>query len=102
MYGTIAKLRVKKGSEAGLAEAMDAMGRRPVDGLIATYVYRMDADPQDLMLAVLFRDRDSYVRNADDPAQDREYRQLRALLESDPEWHDGEVIWISDAAKAAR
>ncbi len=58
-------------------------------------MYRLDNDPQDLLLAVLFTDRDAYVRNADDPAQDVEYRKLRELLERDPEWHDGEVIWSS-------
>ena len=45
------------------------------------------------MLAVLFTDRDAYVRNADDPAQDVQFRELRQLLERDPEWNDGEVIW---------
>jgi hypothetical protein len=93
MYGTIARLRIRKGAEARLHDVMNTMEGRPVAGFIGSYVYRMDGDPQDLMLAVLFTDRESYVRNADDPAQDREFRALRQLLESDPEWHDGEVIW---------
>jgi hypothetical protein len=44
------------------------------------------------MLAVLFTDRDAYVRNANDPAQDLQFRALQQLLESDPEWHDGEIV----------
>ena len=32
------------------------------------------------------------VANADSPAQDARYRQFRALLEADPEWHDGEIV----------
>jgi hypothetical protein len=95
MYGTIARLRIRKDAEGRLRELMDAMEDRPVAGFVASYVYRLDSDPQDLMLAVLFTDRDVYVRNADDPAQDRQFRELRQLLERDPEWHDGEVIWSS-------
>jgi hypothetical protein len=92
MYGTIARLRIRKDTEGRLREVMDAMEDRPVTGFIASYLYRLDSDPQDLMLAVLFTDRDAYVRNADDPAQDLRFRELRQLLESDPEWHDGEIV----------
>jgi hypothetical protein len=95
MYGTIARLRLREGQEARLRDAVERMESRPVDGYVASHVYRMDDDPRDLMLAVLFRDRESYQRNADDPAQDAEYRAIRELLASDPEWHDGEVIWSS-------
>jgi hypothetical protein len=98
MYGTVARLRMRAGQEARLHEAMTNMESRPVDGYVASYVYRLDDDPRNLMLAVLFRDRESYRRNADDPRQDEEYQALRALLESDPEWHDGEVIWSSATA----
>jgi hypothetical protein len=95
MYGTIARLRIRNDAEPKLLEVLNAMEDRAVAGSIASYVYRLDDDPQDLMLAVLFTDRDAYVRNADDPAQDVEYRKMRELLERDPEWHDGEVIWSS-------
>jgi hypothetical protein len=95
MYGTIAQLRLRKNAEGKLHEVMDGMEDRHVEGFIASYVYRLDNDPQDLMLAVLFTDREAYVRNADDPAQDVQFRELRQLLERDPEWHDGEVIWSS-------
>jgi len=95
MYGTIAHLRIRKGAESQLHEVMEAMESRKVQGFVATHVYRLDSDPQELMLTVAFSDRDSYVRNADDPAQDVQFRKLRALLERDPEWHDGEIIWSS-------
>ena len=93
MYGTIARLRVRKDAEAKLRETLDAMESRPVPGFIASYLYRLDSDPQDLMLAVVFTDRAAYVRNADDPKQDIQFRALRQLLESDPDWHDGEILW---------
>ena len=33
-----------------------------------------------------------YVANANSPEQDARYRQLLALLEEPPEWHDGEIV----------
>jgi hypothetical protein len=42
------------------------------------------------------------LRNAEDPAQDATYRKLRELPESDPEWHDGEVLWSSVGSQAGR
>jgi len=60
-------------------------------------VYRMDQDASECYLAVAFavafKDKASYVANARDPKQDERYRQLRALLAADPEWHDGEIVW---------
>jgi hypothetical protein len=40
----------------------------------------------------MFTDREAYERNADDPAQNARYEAYRALLEADPQWHDGEVV----------
>ncbi len=93
MYGTIAPAPHPQGRGAQPPRSAERMEDRPVAGSVASYVYRLDNDPQDLMLAVFFTDRDAYVRNADDPAQDVEYRRLRELLERDREWHHGEVIW---------
>jgi len=95
MYGTIARLHVRPGAETQLQEALAAIRSRQAHGFVASYLYRMDEDPDVLMLAVLFADRETYHRNADDPAQDRDYRVMRELLDSDPEWHDGEVVWSS-------
>jgi hypothetical protein len=73
------------------------METRGVPGFVASYLYRLDEDTNVLMLAVLFTDRETYTRNADSPAQDRQFRAMRGFLESDPEWHDCEVIWSYSA-----
>jgi hypothetical protein len=55
-------------------------------------VVRPDQDPYDrptLFLVAVFTDRDSYVANAESPEQDARYRELRELLEDDPDWMDG-------------
>lgn len=91
MYGTIAKLRIK----AGMEEELDRLSRRhaeEIDGLVFEHVFRMDYDPQELMLVVAFENRESYRANAESPEQHQRYNELRALLEADPEWHDGEVV----------
>jgi hypothetical protein len=42
-------------------------------------------------LFAIFDDRATYDANAADPAQDAQYREYRALMETDPEWHDGVI-----------
>ena len=95
MYGTVSRMRVKPGSGERLREVMAAYDDLKIPGFVGTYVYRMDRDPDEYFTAVLFEDRDSYTRNAEDPEQDRRYRELRELLTEDPEWNDGEVVWSS-------
>jgi heme-degrading monooxygenase HmoA len=95
MYGTVARLRVKP----GMAEQFATISARnedvPIPGFIGTYVYRMDKDSNEFYLVVMFDDRASYRRNAEDPAQDRRYREMRETLAEDPDWHDGEIAWAS-------
>ena len=64
-----------------------------IPGYIKTYVYRMDADPQEHYMAVVFDSKESYRKNADDPAQDARYREFLTFLEAEPEWHDGEIVY---------
>ena len=63
---------------------------RSVSGYVTSYALR-ENDSDTTWLFVIFEDRASYDANADDPAMDAQYREYRALLESDPEWHDGEI-----------
>lgn len=93
MYGTVARMRVKQGAESQLEQQLREFEGLKVPGFVTTYVYRMDADPQTYYMAVVFDSKESYVANARSPEQDARYQQMRALLESDPEWHDGEIIF---------
>ena len=47
------------------------------------------------LIVVFFEDKDSYWKNANDPEQDKRYREFAQFFESEPEWHDGE--WIESA-----
>jgi quinol monooxygenase YgiN len=92
MYGTCAKMRVKAENVEALQKTMaDQMSGDPVPGYIRSYVLN-ENDSDAFWLFVMFEDRASYDKNADDPAQHERYTAMRALLEADPEWHDGMVM----------
>lgn len=95
MYGTVARMRVKPGMADRLAALSAKADDLEVPGFIGSYMYRMDLDPDEFYLVVMFDDQATYRRNAEDSAQDRRYRELRELLAEDPEWHDGEIAWAS-------
>jgi quinol monooxygenase YgiN len=91
MYGTVARTRVKPENRAKLQEVFRQQGsRRTVPGMVAAYTLYEDQGDTAWLFAV-FQDRAAYDKNADDPAQDADYREYRALMEDEPEWHDGEI-----------
>ncbi|NJD27566.1 MAG: hypothetical protein FIA92_04645 [Chloroflexi bacterium] len=95
MYGTVARIRAKPGNGPALVTLMAEYDQLQIPGFVATYVYRLDDGADDYSIAVVFEDRGSYRRNAEDPAQDARYRRLCELLELDPKWHDGEIVHAS-------
>lgn len=97
MYGTVARMRLKPGMETKLKEDLAQYERLKISGFVSTMVYRMDRDPNELYMAVAFKDKESYAANARDPKQDERFRRMREFLAADPEWHDDEII-ASDSA----
>jgi quinol monooxygenase YgiN len=90
MYGTVARTRVKPENRAKLREVVARQMETPVPGYVTSYVlHENDSDVS--WLFAIFDDRASYDKNADDPAQHERYVEYRALMEDDPEWHDGEI-----------
>ena len=95
MYGSIFRMRVKPDSEQKLIDLMEEWERdiRPnVAGVRGGYVLKPDNARNELIGVAVFEDQDSYRANAASPEQDAWYRKMRELLESDPEWEDGEFI----------
>jgi hypothetical protein len=88
-FGSVFKMKPKAGKKQALIDLFKN-GRQPGDmkGFLMAHVF--DAGNEVWGVAV-FANEKAYRDNANDPAQDKEYRQMRELLESDPEWHDGEV-----------
>lgn len=93
MYGTVARMRVKPGMEGQLRALMAQYDTLAIPGFNTTYVYRTDADPNTFFMAVVFESREAYRKNAESPEQDARYQQMLALLESPPDWHDGEIVY---------
>ncbi|MGH9199452.1 MAG: putative quinol monooxygenase [Acidimicrobiia bacterium] len=93
MYGTVARMRVKPGKLDAMRKLTADEDMMSIPGLVSTTVYQLDKDPNELIMAVVFTDKDAYVKNADSPEQNKRYEEFVALLEGAPEWNDGEVIY---------
>ena len=91
MYGTVARLTIKPGNEAEITRMGQEMSAQ-IPGLVSEYVYRTDANPNELYLVVIFESEQAYKANANSPEQHARYEAYRSLLAADPEWHDGHVI----------
>jgi hypothetical protein len=61
-------------------------------GWVATIVGQSKDEGDILWGAVLWDTSDNYYKNADSPEQNAVYKKMRALLSSDPEWHDCNLI----------
>ncbi|MCC7205984.1 MAG: antibiotic biosynthesis monooxygenase [Anaerolineae bacterium] len=91
MYGTIARLRVKPGAD--LTQLEGDFAKRNVPGHIATYVWRLDSDPQTAMIVTMFESKEAYFANANSPEQHQDYLKMVTMLDGEPEWNDGVVVW---------
>lgn len=93
MYGTIAKVTIDPSRLDELKDLSQSMGTAP--GQVARYVFQMDADPSVFYLVAVFESREAYWANANSPEQHERFMQMRALLTSDPQWHDGEIVDVA-------
>jgi quinol monooxygenase YgiN len=97
VYGTVYRYRPLPGKEAEVLEyhrRWKAERWPQVSGLITEYVYRSASRPGEYVAAAVFESKEAMERISQDPEGDRWYRQFRALLQADPEWEDGEIIFV--------
>lgn len=91
MYGTVARCIVKPENREALRELSERqIAEREVAGYVTSYML-FENDSDVCWLFAIFEDFHTYTANADSPEQDAQYREFRALMESDPEWHDGVI-----------
>jgi quinol monooxygenase YgiN len=90
MYGTCARMVVKPENREAIRAIFKEDEGREIKGYVATYVLS-ENDSDNMWLLAIFDDRATYDANADDPRMHETYVKYRALLEEDPEWHDGEI-----------
>ena len=95
LYGTVATMRVKPGKEQSVQEQFDRWWderRSKVKGAISSTLYKSDGNPNEMTLAVVFDSKESYVANANDPEQDKWYRDMVQMLDGEPRWTDGTIV----------
>lgn len=93
MYGTVARFRVRKDvNKEEFKKRMDDFDSSVIPGWVADYIYQTDANPNDFFLVAIFKDKESYQENANDPLQHERYLVFRSFLEEDPEWNDGFIL----------
>jgi quinol monooxygenase YgiN len=101
MYGTVARIQVKPGNEEAARAVHDRWlwERQPeATGFIAVYVLESERVPGEWLVMTIFNSEANYRKNASDPEQHRQYEALRALLEREPEWNDGEIVAVEPAS----
>lgn len=88
-FGSVFRMKPKPGQKQAVIDLLEG-GRQPseVTGFVAAHVFDCG---NELWGAAVFEDEETYRDNANSPEQNEEYQKLRALLEADPEWHDGTV-----------
>lgn len=93
MYGTVARMKVKPGAVDAFKRFGENYSAETVKGYIGQYIYKMDNDPNELYLAVLFDSKESYRANAESPEQNERFQEMMQYLAAEPEWHDGEIVF---------
>jgi quinol monooxygenase YgiN len=89
MYGTIMRAQVKPGQ-------MDAFRRfnleqgppENTEGFVSLEFAVEDKNPNMMVGIIRFKDKESYVRNADAPRTNDNYLKMLNILEGPPEWID--------------
>ncbi|MGE0601998.1 MAG: putative quinol monooxygenase [Dehalococcoidia bacterium] len=97
MFGTVAVLKPKPGQEQAVLAHFDHWwkDRAPqTPGALLGTLNRETDNPNELLLSVVFSSQKAYEDNANNPEQDKWYRELVAMLESEPQWIDGQVLGV--------
>ena len=90
MYGSIFNLKPKKGKKDDLINHLKNDEDRP-EGGIAWYVLNPDNDG-DLVGIAIFKDKESYVKNAERPEQHESFMKMMDLLDEEPSSNDGNFV----------
>ena len=90
-YGTVMIAKVKVAKDDIVRELQDWERERKAPGYQNSHV--MFADDGRVVNVVVFDSKESYMKLADDPEQDKWYQaRVAPMLDGDPEWIDGE--WV--------
>ncbi len=95
MYGSVAHITIKPGHWGAVIPLLQEWGsdRKPkLAGAVGAYCYRLDAEPDELIIVAVFADKASYFGQGDDPAQGEWFGRLSEHFAGEARWHDGEIV----------
>jgi len=87
-FGSVFRMAVKPGMKDELKKLMTDRSVI-IPGMASAHFF--DAGGDDAWGVAIFKSMKAYRENASSPEQNQRYQQYRALLDADPEWHDGKV-----------
>lgn len=93
MYGTIARMIVKPGMETQFEQVTQEISAERAPGEVGAYVYQMDRNSREFYLVAIFESREAYHANAARPEQHQNFLKLMQVVEAEPEWNDGEIVY---------
>lgn len=89
MYGTIMRAKIKAGQQEAFRKfAQRGAAPDPESGWISSEFAMEDKDPDRIVGIIRFRDKQSYVRNANAPSTNDNYNEMVKFFEAPPEWID--------------
>ena|SRR5579872_3078925 len=101
MYGSIMRGTVKPGRREEFDRLMCELSLAHVAENSGLLSVELGGTGDDVVMVLRFMDRDTYIRNSDDPRTQRNYARWSALLLETPQWTDvewGEFIGHSRIA----
>jgi hypothetical protein len=89
MYGTIMRAKLKAGQQDVFRRFAQEQGSpAEATGWVSSEFAIEDKDPSRIVGIIRFKDKDSYVKNANAPQTNDNYNKMLKFLEGPPEWID--------------
>ena len=90
MYGTIFAMEVKEGHKQALLGEFNNQG--DPNGMVAWLIMQPDNDDTHMKGFAVFKDKETYQANANNPEQHTRFVRIMEHLVGEPSWTDGEYI----------
>jgi heme-degrading monooxygenase HmoA len=95
MYGTVGRVKLRAEKREQFRQTLEGQGNANIPGFNKAWLMFPENREDEALVVVFFEDKNSYWKNANDPEQDKRYREFAQFFQSEPEWHDGE--WIESS-----
>lgn len=93
MFGTVAKMKFKPGMMKKFMEENIEDYDTPDSGGVAVFAINTTNHPDVAYLVAISESEEAYRKNAGDPRTHERFMKMMEYLESEPEWHDGHVVY---------